>query len=734
MQSDLARPMTRRLDRIQGSIGAVLLIAATLVLLGWALGVPALTSVLPGMQTMKVNTALAFAIIGAVLLIWRTWGTDPPGGIRLWAVRALAVALGAMGALTLAQTIFAIDFGIDQAFVLDTATAQRWPPGRMAVMTAVNFTLLSVTLALFLTRKRQALSLGGGLLLFVATNSLLAVLGYVYGVEGLYRVIAYSSVAVHTAVLFLLACLGIALIHRGSSFVRRITSSTVDGVVIRRLLPAVLFLPPVMGWLRWKGEALGYYSTSFGLALFTLTNIVVFAALVWWSARSLQRLQANEQHLFASNNWQSAILNSANLSVISTDRDGVIRTINATAARLLDYAPEELVGRETPALFHVPEEVAERARELSAELGMPVGPGFDVFVAKARLDRSDENEWTYVRKDGGRFPVRLSLTALRDERGDITGYLGIGKDLTAERAAERARRESEVRLRLITDHLPALIGYIDRNRVYRFNNATYETWLGRPLSEITGRTIDEIYDAETLERIAPHIEAVLRGLPTEFKFLSPRSHRHFHGTYIPDIDEAGEVRGFYGLTHDITAQKAAEAELKQSAQFDSLTGLANRRRCDERVVEAIARSERSGQTMALMFLDVDRFKSINDTLGHNAGDLVLKEFARRVASSVRNTDFVARLAGDEFVVLLEPLRDEADAVQVAGKILDAMAAPFDVDGQPRQVSASLGIAVRRPGEVDPEALLKRADAALYAAKAAGRNCVRMDRNGAAGAS
>lgn len=175
--------------------------------------------------------------------------------------------------------------------------------------------------------------------------------------------------------------------------------------------------------------------------------------------------------------------------------------------------------------------------------------------------------------------------------------------------------------------------------------------------------------------------------------------------------------GVYGLVHDITKLKRVETELRLLAQHDALTGLANRRRFEEQLAQAMAHSDRKGSPMALLFIDIDRFKLINDRLGHRAGDLVLKEFARRLAACVRKTDMAARLAGDEFVVILEPLDRAGDASVVAQKIVDALVEPMAVEGQSLSVSASIGIALRPPFEHDGVALLRRADKALYAAKA-----------------
>jgi diguanylate cyclase (GGDEF)-like protein len=173
--------------------------------------------------------------------------------------------------------------------------------------------------------------------------------------------------------------------------------------------------------------------------------------------------------------------------------------------------------------------------------------------------------------------------------------------------------------------------------------------------------------------------------------------------------------------HAENVLRASEQKLQALARMDTLTGLPNRRHFNEKLDEAILRAHRNGQMVGLMFLDVDHFKRINDTLGHGGGDAVLQEFARRLSGAVRATDSVCRLAGDEFTIILENLATAAEARLVAGKILDAMRRPFDVDGVLLAVSTSIGIACMGAGVRQAQLLTRRADEALYKAKELGRN-------------
>jgi diguanylate cyclase (GGDEF)-like protein len=183
----------------------------------------------------------------------------------------------------------------------------------------------------------------------------------------------------------------------------------------------------------------------------------------------------------------------------------------------------------------------------------------------------------------------------------------------------------------------------------------------------------------------------------------------------------GRVAGVYILTTDATASRMHERSLHALAHTDPLTQLPNRRRFEQALEGAANRSRQGDRDCALLYLDVDFFKQINDRYGHATGDDVLVEFARRLRTSVRSTDLVARLAGDEFTVLLHDVRSEADVERVARKILDAIAEPFALAGRTLKVGTTIGIGLASGGSVDPRALMETADRALYVAKEAGRH-------------
>ncbi len=335
----------------------------------------------------------------------------------------------------------------------------------------------------------------------------------------------------------------------------------------------------------------------------------------------------------------------------------------------------------------------------------------------------------HVKRKGKDAYFQAHLVPDRPADGPVRGFYVMTFDVTPVRQAELDRARSEQRLRAITDNLPVLISYIDKDQKVRFANETYRTWLGADPAKLVGQHVQDVVGDSLYEPRRPFLERALAGERVEFEneALALNVLRTTQTTYIPDIDEQGEVRGLYTLSSDVTALKNVERQLQALARFDTLTGLPNRLQVNERLPEALARAERSRDSLAVMFLDIDRFKSINDSLGHATGDDVLKEFAQRLQSSVRTTDTVARLAGDEFVIILEGLHTEDEALAVAAKIIASVNLPMHAGGARIDVSTSIGVAFHRPAGALPSAkeLLMTADTALYSAKDAGRNTFRM---------
>jgi len=312
------------------------------------------------------------------------------------------------------------------------------------------------------------------------------------------------------------------------------------------------------------------------------------------------------------------------------------------------------------------------------------------------------------------------------EPGALAEIIYSGRDISKRVAARTSLAESEATLRTITDNLPAMVMRLDDEQRYTFVNAHIGKLFGIDPATMIGRKIGETVDENLYAGIRPHIEAALRGERVTFEGEIEANGQRFYrqANYLPDLRADGTVKGLYSLTYDITELHDAKEELARIAQHDALTGLGNRNKFNDRLSQALARSRRSGRPIALVCLDVDHFKQINDSFGHAAGDAILCKFAQRLQQNVRDSDVAVRLGGDEFAVIIEDF-DALDVPEiVAAKLVAAMQPPFSALGSEFRVTTSIGVGVSRSAPA-AEALMQCADGALYAAKAAGRNTYRV---------
>ena len=422
-------------------------------------------------------------------------------------------------------------------------------------------------------------------------------------------------------------------------------------------------------------------------------------------SQDVTALRDAKQALVASERRMRMVADNLPALIAYLNADQRYLFVNARSRDMFGLEPEQMVGRTVAELLS-PDAYAQTAPHLAR-----VRNG-----KRARFQRT-------MMRNGRECNELVELIPDQDSSGNVVGFYGLVQDITDLREAQAKAEESEQRLRRITDNIPSMVAYIDRDRRYRFNSRYYESWLGRPLSEITGRLVSDVLGPEAYSAIRANLDRALAGERVDFdvEVKERDGSRFVRGTYIPDVDAAGRVVGIYSSSSDVTPLKQVERQLERLAQNDTLTGLPNRHMFNDGIASALRRSQRSGTHVALLFLDIDGFKQINDSLGHGAGDEVLREFARRLRTAVRATDLVARLAGDEFVIVLEGIHTRDECRFVARKILGAMRAEFHAADTTLKVTTSIGVALGHGSSTTPEALLKRADSALYAAKGQGRD-------------
>lgn len=315
---------------------------------------------------------------------------------------------------------------------------------------------------------------------------------------------------------------------------------------------------------------------------------------------------------------------------------------------------------------------------------------------------------------------RLPQRPQRDEIGDVTrAFIGLMRDVR-QRGQQLAR--SERRLRAVTDTLPSLLAFIDNDERYVFNNAAYERAFGLPVDRIRGMTMRELLGEERYQRARPHLQRALAGSVVSFEAEYAYPDLHWMETsYRPEWSEDGkQVVGVHIHVQDITQRKLEAQRLSHLSRTDHLTQLPNRAAFETHLRDAMALSRSDDAMMALLYLDMDRFKAVNDMHGHATGDQLLQSFALRLRRCVRKQDHVARLGGDEFAVILSDIATPAAAQRVAEAILQAVARGFYFDGVLADVDVSIGVALYRGTPMSEEALMRQADVLLYRAKAAGR--------------
>ena len=295
------------------------------------------------------------------------------------------------------------------------------------------------------------------------------------------------------------------------------------------------------------------------------------------------------------------------------------------------------------------------------------------------------------------------------------------RDVTARFAAEAALRDSEVRYRLLFEQNAAGVCVMDASGRITDSNTTFTTFLGYARGELIGVKMRDLY-----ARPVEHDELMillgdahsLNSVEIELRKRDGSSVWLLQNLVIVGERETSVV---HATVVDISDRKLAEEQIEFHAYHDVLTNLPNRKLFADRLRQSMTHSRRSGRTLGVMFIDIDHFKSINDTLGHTSGDELLLEMSYRLRRCVREEDTVARLGGDEFTIILADLRHPEDAANVAQKILRAVQVPVTVGGMQIEVTASIGIALYPVDGTDPESLLRNADSAMYRAKESGRN-------------
>jgi diguanylate cyclase (GGDEF)-like protein/PAS domain S-box-containing protein len=431
-----------------------------------------------------------------------------------------------------------------------------------------------------------------------------------------------------------------------------------------------------------------------------------------------ERKQA-EEALRQSEERFRLLYENAPVGIIQFDQNGYVASANQKFGEISGYSPDETVGFNYMDVS-LPEE--------RASIGKAVE---DLLAGKKITDRRESH---LLRKDKSTIWVHVTAGIIRGRQGMIQCGIVVFEDINAKKQAEEALRQSEEKFRATFEHVP--LGISECTVEGRFIDANPKLLdiLGYTKDELVHLTINDVMhpmhpgDAEeTLSNLQKLAAGEIDSYVMEKRVI--RKDRSMVWVNVTNslTPIHGKPKYIVSAIEDITARKKAEAKLKwameisyHQANHDLLTGLANRAALNDRLKEALAYAKRDEHLVAIHVLDLDRFKSINDTLGHHIGDLLLQEVAKRIKSHVRATDLVARLGGDEFVVIQTHLAVPAAAGVLAGKLVEDLGRTYVLEGQEVQSGTSIGIALYPNDAETPEELMKHADLALYEAKHRGR--------------
>ena len=404
----------------------------------------------------------------------------------------------------------------------------------------------------------------------------------------------------------------------------------------------------------------------------------------------------------------AALLTNLADAVAVVNAAGVLTYASPAVESLLGVRPDQMVGRNAFDLVHPDDQL----------------DAFEGFESTVSSTGSRPTPLLVRLQHASGAWIETELIATNHlEDGTIAGLLLAIRDVSASMRTEQSLRDSEERYRLIVELAHEGILMVDNRGTITFANRALARMLRTSVPEMVGRSVLEFMDVNAGVRAARFAE---RGESTDeasdFRLLAA------DGTCVWVRISANPLRlhdgtrnGVVAVVTDITERRVLEAQLAHDARHDALTGLANRHTLFDALVAQLAHTH----ACAVLFADLDHFKQINDMHGHQIGDEVLKIAAARITGTVRNVDTVARVGGDEFVIVCAPIRDRAEAVDIGARVVAAFNDPIGVGDTNLTLSISVGLALATPGD-DADTILARADHALYAAKRAGRNALEVE--------
>lgn len=405
-----------------------------------------------------------------------------------------------------------------------------------------------------------------------------------------------------------------------------------------------------------------------------------------------------------------ATLDSIGDGILTVDHELRIVEVNRAASEILGLPPAELVGAPLDRL--IPAWMAGTHAQLARRWLT------EEHGALRRSAMASGRTIAYTRSDGSERQLFIDLT--RIESAEQRWAVAVVRDVTTRFGARRELEQEQAAMRTVINAMPGQVAIVSTEGLYRFANQAFAAAAGVAAEQVIGRRAREVLGEAEFERRLPSIRRAMSGETVSFElpYSQDNEERWRSYSYVPIRMTDGSPGGFVVFGHDVTAEHRERSRLLDLSLRDPLTGLLNRAGLEQRLQDL----ER-GQLLpfsAALYIDLDRFKPVNDRHGHPVGDRLLQLFGQRLRALVRGSDAVARIGGDEFVLLLVNIGDRTQAEAVADKVLAAAATPFEVDGVDLVVGASLGVAFGGDEPGSGQSLLARADTHLLRAKREGR--------------
>ena len=418
-------------------------------------------------------------------------------------------------------------------------------------------------------------------------------------------------------------------------------------------------------------------------------------------------LEENKQ---ISENKYRSIMEDMRESYYEVDLEGNLTFFNDALCRQLGYSPEELTGMNFR-VYTKPDQVQKY-----------------VEIYKEVYETGNPNQFftmEQIRKDGKRILVEGSVFPLRDSSDKIIGFRGVGRNVTERIQMVEALWLSGDRYRSILEEIEEGYYEVDIEGTFTFANDAACRQLGYPREELIGMNYRSYVPKEDAKNVYRTWNKVFRtGEPVKcFPFNTIKkdgTHICLESSISPMRNKEGKIIGFRSISHDITERKQFERRLAQMATHDSLTDLPNRVLLSDRLMVGTALARRNGHRLAVLMLDLDKFKDVNDAMGHGVGDELLKAVGQRLSTIMRKSDTISRIGGDEFVLVLPQISQIDDVTKFTQRILNAFEEPFVFGPHRIEITTSIGIALYPDDGIEIDHLLKHADSAMYSVKENGR--------------